>query len=214
MFGVRDLSNTAIVLLFIVVFASAVTVRALTNPVTGPTQLTSKTVDELAIDPNMAFVMLPQDVRVEVGDTFVITVGVRNVTDMYAWQVYLHFDPTMLEAVGVSLPSNHVFSSSVTVSGALPDYDRKEFPKGPLQEVRNDRGWVLAGDSLLGASQPTFSGSGVLCQVEFKAISPGSTALALLHDFTHDFQTYNLNFDLKATTTSSAYYSNIYVVSS
>ena len=83
---------------------------------------------------------------------------------------------------------------------------------GPLKKVQNDEGWVLAGDCLLGAVQPTFTGSGVLCQIEFKAFSPGQTALTLLHDFAHDFQTFTLNFDLEATTSSSTSCSNAYVV--
>lgn len=215
MFDVRDLSNTTIVLLIIMVFASAITVRAMVNPVPIPStypQSMFKTGDELAVDPNMAFYLLPQDVRVEVGNTFVVTVAVGNAVDMFGWQAYLRFDPTMLEALRVSLYPNNVFSSSITVSGAMANYDRAEFPEGPLQKVQNDRGWVLAGDCLLGADQPTFDGSGVLCQVEFKAISPGSTALGLLHDSADDFQTFNVNFDLKAITASSTSYSNIYVV--
>ena len=212
MFDVRDLSNATIVLLVIMVFASAVTVRAMLNPVSHP-QPTPYARDALVIDPNMAFNLLPQDVRVELGDTFVVTVAVGNAKDMFGWQAYLRFDPTMLEAVRVTFPLNYVFSSSVTVSAAVVSYSPTEFPKGPLQKIETTKGWVLAGDSLLGADQPTFEGSGVLCQVEFKAISSGSTALVLLQDsVADDFQTINVNFDLKAITTPlTASYSNIYV---
>jgi hypothetical protein len=220
MFDIRDLSNGAIVLLLIIVFASVVTVHALTSPVARPLgtgePIRQLPQDKLYIDQNMAFHLLPQDVRVGVGDTFVVTVAVENATDMYAWQVYLTFDSKMLECLGVSLPSGYIFSSYVTVSGALANYNRTEFPNSPLQrvEVHNNEGWVLAGDSLLGASQPRFSGSGVLAQIEFQALSSGSTALALLHDLAHTFQTYILNFDLEAITTSSASYSDIQVASS
>jgi hypothetical protein len=212
MFDVRDLSNTAIILLVIMVFASAVTVRALTVPaaslpITGLTTLPQ----ELEVDPDMAFYMLPNDVYVEVGDTFAITVAAANVKDMFGWQAYVSFDPAVLECVGAFVPFNHVFSSRMTVSGALAGYYPEEFSQGPLQAIRNDEGWVLVGDCLLGARQPTFTGSGILCQIRFKAVSSGSTALMLLHDFAHDFQTYTLNFDLRATTASLASTSNIYV---
>jgi hypothetical protein len=161
----------------------------------------------------MAFDLVPQDVHVNIGDTFVVTAAVENATDMYGWQVYLVFDPTVLQCTDVSLPSNRVFSNSVTVSNALTAYDDMEFQAGPLRRIQNGEGWVLAGDCLLGADQPTFYGSGVLCQIEFKAISPGSTTLALLHDTAHTFQTYSLDSNIQAITSSSPFYSSIQVLS-
>lgn len=212
MFDMRDLSNTAIILLIIMMFASAVTVRALMVPGTRTISIGSTTLSqELDVDQNMAFYMFPNVSRVKVGDTFVITVAAANVQDMYGWQAYVSFDPTIVECIGVSKSLNYVFSSRMTVSGFLAGYYPEDFSQGPLQAVRNDEGWVLAGDCLLGARQPTFTGSGVLCQMKFKATSSGSTTLMLLHDFAHDFQTYALNFDLKATTAPSASSSNIYV---
>jgi diphthamide biosynthesis methyltransferase len=161
----------------------------------------------------MFFDMVPNNINVGVGDTFVVTIDVRNVADMFGWQVYVCYNPAVLQVIGVSFTSNYVFSSSVTVSGALSKFDSTEFQPGPIQKVRNDVGWVLAGDCLLGASQPTFYGSGVLCQIEFKAVSPGFSALALLHDFDHTFQTYILTSELNAVTASSASYSNVVVAS-
>lgn len=214
MSDIRDFSNTTIALLIIMVFASAVTVRALTIPASAKEpRFVFNRVDQLDTDPNMAFDMLPSEVRVNVSDTFVVTINVRNVTDMYGWQVYLCYDPAVLECVGVSLTPDYVFSSSVTVSSALAKFDSAEFPPGPIQRVRNDVGWVLAGDCLLGASQPTFYGSDVLCQIEFKAVSSGSSALGLLHDFAHAFQTYILTPDLRAITSPSTSYSSVYIAS-
>lgn len=221
MFDIRDFSNTTIVLLIIIALVSVFTVRAMANQTAAPVgKLTQSMstgsdtgVDKLDIALNMAFHLLPQDVRVSVGDTFAITVAIENVTVMSAWQVYLCFDPARLECVGVSFPSGHIFSSSVTVSSALGEYNSTEFPQGPLRRVQNDEGWVLAGDCLLGMSQPAFTGSGLLCRIDFKAISPGPTALALLHDFAHEFQTYTLEYDIEAITAPSISYSNIFVVS-
>jgi hypothetical protein len=214
MFDIRDLSNAGIALVIIMALASVVTVRALTSPATKTEpEFVFKRVDQLDINPNMTFNMLPNDLSVAVGDTLDVIVSVENVADMYGWQVYLCYDSAVLECVGVSLPSNYVFSTSVTVSGALAKFNNEQFPQGPLQKVRNDAGWVLAGDCLLGASQPTFYGSGVLCQIEFKAVSSGPSALGLLHDFAHAFQTYVLNPQLRAITASSASYSNVYVAS-
>jgi hypothetical protein len=211
MFDIRDFSNMTIALLVIVVLASASAVRAIGTTVPKQIETTPITMSQLDVDPNMAFDMLPRDIHVRVGDTFTVTFAVANVKDMYGWQVYVCYSRAALECTGVSLPPNHVFSDRVTVSGALAKYDSKEFPPGPLRAIQNDEGWVLAGDCLLGASQTTFYGSGILCQIEFKAVSPGSSSLALLHDLDHNFQTYVLNFDLTAVTSQSASYSNVYV---
>jgi hypothetical protein len=217
MFDLRDLSNSAIVLLFIMLFASVVTVQAIMPSLAGSTAETApnpRVNNELAVDPDMAFHLIPQDIVVHSGDTFVVAVAVENAKDMFGWQTYLCFDPGMLEAVGVSLPPNHVFSSSVTVSGALFAYDAADFPLRPLQGIDNHEGRLLAGDCLLGADQPTYYGSGFLCLVEFKAVSPGSTTIALLRDSANDFQTFNLNFDIEAITAPLPAYANIYIAPS
>jgi hypothetical protein len=212
MFDVRDLSNGAIVVLLIALCAVGLTVRALATPVIKPTSngITKSEIDH--IDPNMAFYLLPQqDLDVKVGDIFAITVVVENATNMFGWQVCLTFDPAKLECVEVSLPSQHVLSSyKHTICGVLAEYNHSEFGGGPLQSIRNDKGWVLAGDCLLGADQPTFNGSGNLCQIEFKATASGFSTLRLLNDSAHDFYTFNLSFDIEAITSSSVASLNVY----
>ncbi len=127
-----------------------------------------------------SFILLPREVTFHVGDIFLISVFAEKVADMRAWQIELHFDPAIVECLNVSIPDNHVFSDDYTSSEAVVDYNSTEFTDIPLQSVRNDRGYVLAGDCLLGMNQTSFYGSGFLCLVTFKAISPGSSNLALL----------------------------------
>ena len=131
------------------------------------------------IDGNMAFLMFPEEVSVKVNDTFAIQVGVENATDMYGWQVCLSFDPEMLNCVDVYLPFDHVFSFGITVGGALVDYSATEFTN-PLYKISNSEGRMLAGNCLLGANQSTFTGSGTLCQIEFRVISNGVSPIKLL----------------------------------
>jgi hypothetical protein len=64
------------------------------------------------------------------------------------------------------------------------DYNSTEFRNPLLLEIENDEGRVLIGNSLLGTDQPNFNGSGGLCQIEFKAISSGSSNLTLFVDRT------------------------------
>ena len=146
---------------------------------------------ESITDPSVTFTTFPPEVTTKVGDTFNIQVSVANVADMYAWQVHLFFDNTILECINVSLPHDYVFSYVYTVGDALMGYNSAEFRNPLQQKINNDEGWVLIGDCLLGSNQPNFNGSGSLCQIEFKAISLGSSNLTLSIDPTW-FGTYYL----------------------
>jgi hypothetical protein len=118
---------------------------------------------------------------------------------MYAWQVTLSFNSTFVECLNVSVPNQQVFSDKYPVSQALIDFNSTEFTKRPLQVIQNDNGCVLAGDSLLGQNQTTFSGSGFLCQVTFMALSPGSSNLALSTVFGNGPGTFYLDEELNLT---------------
>lgn len=147
------------------------------------------------IDSGMAFLISPEEVVVNVNDTFVIQVGVENVTDMYGWQVFFRFDSQIVECADVFLPFDHVFSYGVTVGGALVSYNATEFTN-PLYRLWNDEGRVIAGNCLLGANQSTFNGSGTLCNIEFRAISAGASTINLC--LYSDFDSYVLDSRLRA----------------
>jgi hypothetical protein len=160
---------------------------------------TSATQENVTLNPNVIVSVIPQNLSVKVDDTFIINVAISNVTDMFAWQVHLHFDPAILECVRVSAPSDHVLSYAYTVGDALVEYNSTEF-KNSLQMIKNDEGWMLIGDCLLGANQTTFNGSGILCQIEFKAISAGSSPLTFSNNYPYSSrETYVLNPNLKDT---------------
>jgi hypothetical protein len=125
------------------------------------------------------FSIVPPGIVVHVGDTFAVRVLALNVTDMFGWQIALRFDPARLECLNVSVPDQHVFVTGYPVSRLLMDFNSTQFPERPLQVVDNEEGSVLAGDSLLNGV-PTFNGSGVLCQVSFKALSSGVSSLELV----------------------------------
>lgn len=183
---------------------TGVTQASDSTPVTQPTRTTNP-VSTTQSTPDMAmpdatnettngtFILLPQEIGVNVGDTFFVSVFAKNVTNMYGWQVILFFDPTIVECLNVSVPSQQVFSDRYPVSQALIDFNGTEFTRRPLQHIQNDEGYVLAGDSLLGRNQTTFYGSGFLCQATFKALSSGSSNLALSTAAAQPFDTYYLD---------------------
>ena len=148
------------------------------------------------------FTVLPEEVNANVNDTFVVSVYAENLTDMYGWQIYLGFDSSIVECVNVSVPDDNVFSERYPVSQALIDWNSTEFTERPIQHisvgaVNNGGGYVLAGDCLLGRNQTTFSGSGFLCQIAFKAVSSGSSTFSL--SLSGTFTTYCFDSTLKCT---------------
>jgi hypothetical protein len=157
------------------------TPQIISVPTTGSTVTTQPASGTATSDATneTTFMVLPQEVVVNVNDTFFVSVFAENVQNMYGWQIKLCFDPTIVECVNVSVPAQQVFSDKYPVSQALIDYNSTEFTKRPLQSIKNDEGYVLAGDCLLGQNQTMFNGSGFLCQVTFKAVSSGSSNLTL-----------------------------------
>jgi hypothetical protein len=213
MFDMRDFSNTSIALIVIIVLSSAVAVRALTIPVdTKQPQYVPRVLRQVEIDPNMAFNIVPSNLTVAVGDEFAVTVFVMDATNMFGWQIYLCYDPTSVQCLGASFQPGYVFSDYLTVSGALREHDPAKFHGDPIQGVRNDEGWMVAGDCLLGLNQPMFNGSGPLCQIEFRVISGTSSILALRHDPGSVFQTFNMRPDISTVTSPSNSYTRIDVV--
>jgi len=170
-------------------------------PVTGVTQATdsaplTQSTPDMAMSNatnETTFIVLPQEVSVNVGDTFFVSIFAENVRNMYGWQVILFFDPTIVECLNVSVPGQQVFSDRYPVSQALIDFNSTEFTKRPLQSIQNGEGSALACDCLLGQNQTTFYGSGFLCQAAFKALSSGSSNLALSTADVQPFRTYYLD---------------------
>jgi len=90
-----------------------------------------------------------------VGDHFIISIKVANVTDLYCWQVKLYFDPTLIQAVKAWIPytdPEYVFYGRTT--------------QMPTPIIDNVTGYVLIADCII--TGPSFSGSGLLAKIEFE----------------------------------------------
>jgi parallel beta-helix repeat protein len=108
-----------------------------------------------------------QIMKVPVGETFTVNVTVEDCVNVYAVQVYIRYDPDVLEAVsileGPFLPS---FGSTLLLLNKTKE-DLEATP--PYAEVRFVD--VLLGDV------PGANGSGLLFNVTFRVISDGSSHL-------------------------------------
>jgi hypothetical protein len=97
-----------------------------------------------------------------VGDMITIDLNVTGASDLYAFQLDLGFDPTILAAVSVTegsfLPTG---GSTIFFPGAIDNL---------LGSVSNNA------DTLVSAT-PGFTGDGLLLAIQFSVIGPGSTTL-------------------------------------
>jgi general secretion pathway protein D len=117
-----------------------------------------------------------------VGDTFIVDVNVADITDLYAFQFDLSFDPTLLSAV------------SVAEGAFLPSSGTTFFIPGTIDNVG---GTITANaDTLIGAI-PGVTGDGTLVEVELTALAPGTSALSFGNEILLDS---SLN-DITAETT-------------
>jgi hypothetical protein len=87
-----------------------------------------------------------------VGDIFYVRVRVTNVVDLWNFQVYLYFDPALIECTQAFVPSTSPFNFAIQ-----PD---------PL--IDNTTGYVMWGASML--SGPGVDGDGDLGWVEFEVM--------------------------------------------
>jgi len=108
-----------------------------------------------------------QTMKVAVDETFTVNVTVEDCVNVYAVQVYIRYDPDVLEAVsileGPFLPS---FGSTLLLLNETKE-DLEATP--PFAEVR-------FADSLMG-DVPGANGSGLLFNVTFRVLSDGSSHL-------------------------------------
>lgn len=97
-----------------------------------------------------------------IGETVVLDIRLADVTDLYAYQFSLSFDPGVLQASSTAL--GDIFSGNTTV--------------GSSGDIDNTTGVIsFMSDSLIG-SIPGVSGGGSLGTITFQAVGSGSAALA------------------------------------
>jgi general secretion pathway protein D len=106
----------------------------------------------------------PTNQTINVGQSFSIAVDITNVTDLFAFQLDLTFNPHILSGVGLS-------------EGAfLPSGGTTFFIPGLIDNVNGTI--AFNADSLIGAI-PGVAGSGTLLNVQFKGIGSGTSGIGL-----------------------------------
>jgi len=95
-------------------------------------------------------------------ETFSVNITVVNVTDMYAWQFNITYNPAILEAVDV-------------VEG--PFLSRIRTSMMPAPSIESTAGWVYAGAAFMSWEGGGASGGGVLATASFRVKTAGVCSL-------------------------------------
>jgi PKD repeat protein len=119
------------------------------------------------------------DPSLDPGSTFIINLTVADVANMYTWQAQILFKPSMLNCNDATFPADNVFAGKPTI------------PVPPI--IDNIGGSVTFGASMIGAG-PGFTGTGVLCQINFTVVGWGNSTLNYSVPYGSD--TFLLNSDL------------------
>lgn len=114
-----------------------------------------------------------QTANLAVGDSFNVNVSVENCTDVYAVQVDIHYDPTVLEAVSVTPGSAYSFPLMVANESNIFDEELNMTYNGPTY------GQVYYVASACG-DVSGINGEALLFTATFKVVSDGSSSIQLI----------------------------------
>jgi hypothetical protein len=106
----------------------------------------------------------PLESSLSVGQTLTLKVRVAYVVNLYAWQVKIYYDSSILSFLNATYPSNHVFEG------------KPFFSVDPYNSSDQGGAYIMFFACLAG-SQSGFSGSGTLCQISFTAVKNGVSEL-------------------------------------
>ncbi|UCE95452.1 MAG: hypothetical protein JSV51_06915 [Candidatus Bathyarchaeota archaeon] len=145
------------------------TLALITNPLTLPSASATSQTQLAIINPTSGdgnFTFYTNTTRV--GYTFFANVSVTNVTGLNGWQVNITWNPSYLELLDITVPTDHVLAG---LGAFLPT----------AKTIDNADGWVLWAAAVLSGS---FTGNGTVVQLEFNitaAPSPGGTFSSSIH---------------------------------
>jgi hypothetical protein len=129
------------------------------------------------------------EMPVDLYEVFTVNITVVDVEGVAAWQIRLDFDSTMLQCIEVREPADHIFAGKSNVidpiidnTGGVIDHGFVFFPVEP---------------------EDVFTGSGVLCEIDFNATSIGISNITFLgvegysDTFLLDFDEEPIPFDIE-----------------
>jgi PKD repeat protein len=105
-----------------------------------------------------------------VGDPVPLAVNVYDAEDLYSWQIYMTWDPTVLGF------------TALTFGDFLAGQPEGSFQTGQLDYVSD--GWLICGEATLGAYPGVTADSGWLVSVDFEVLASGETTIDIDSEYT------------------------------
>lgn len=127
------------------------------------------------------------------GSSFTVNVNVSDAVDLYAYQIYMTWNPSILNA------------TTITFGDFLAGQPEGTFP---FEKIDQDLGYCLIGETTIG-QYPGVDGDGWLASVEFLVIATGETVLDISggeFNLTYYIDSY---LDTFYPTTENGYFSNV-----
>ena len=113
------------------------------------------------------------------GETFDVNVTLTNVTNLYAWNVLIRFDPTIINTT--SLTRGHFFEKA----GYWTEWQLAELYGTPYGVINNTAGYIIIADIFSVDLPPSgVTGSGTLFTINFTVKDVGATLLMFDEDIT------------------------------
>lgn len=127
----------------------------------------------------------PSNITAGVGTNVTVRFVISNASEVFAWQLYVRWDSSVLKFV--TLASGDFLNKDEEVEIAqIPDENvdiqmslsKVEVNMGTFRVYRlyEDKSRMLIGETRVG-NRPGVSGNGTLCSVVFQVLSPGSTTI-------------------------------------
>lgn len=152
------------------VFLITLAIALLNGFVVGPRGSFADALTYMSEEQRKAWLLIEPDSIISApGSTVIINVSVADVADLFGWDITVLFDPSILNCTDAWYPADHVFAG-------------KNYWSLPVG-IHNDEGRVSYG-CLLFIGEKTFSGSGTLCQIEFKVLKQAEAMLTFHKGYT------------------------------
>jgi chitodextrinase len=107
----------------------------------------------------------PSFIKANPGDNVTITVNITNVVDLFAWQIALKYNGTIIKFSALWIPEDNVFAGQITVSVEA------QFGK----DVKDGLDWILYGNSLILTSVSV--SNSILFKANFTVETYGETTI-------------------------------------
>ncbi len=146
------------------------------------------------------------DETLQLGSYLEVSVNISDVTDLFAWQVNMSWDPSILSVNRIIAGEFLLRASPAANTSSSPHPYGLGFV---INDTNNAAGYTAMGESVLGGV-PGISGDGTLVSIEFLVTGYGSTSLTI--SLTGNLATTLLNSSsgTLSFTTTDGYFRNKY----